>query len=176
MVNRERKVLRSRYYTSRVANLKNTKPSQWWNEVKKISGMVPAATTGNIRSQLHISGIDGMSNKDITDLINTALLEPMQIYQPLDCLPPIDENSEVLKLDAYSVYSALLTLNPRKASGPDEVPNWLLKDYADFLANPVCDILNSSFDEQALPASCMEIRKCHTTAKNETSYHNRQAY
>ena len=115
--------------------------------------MVPAAPTGNIRSQLHISGIDGMSNKDITDLINTALLEPMQIYQPLDCLPPIDENSEVLKLDAYSVYSALLTLNPRKASGPDEVPNWLLKDYADFLANPVCDILNSSFDEQALPAS-----------------------
>ena len=153
VVNRERKVLRSRYYTSRVANLKNTKPSQWWNEVKKISGMVPAAPTGNIRSQLHISGIDGMSNKDITDLINTALLEPMQIYQPLDCLPPIDENSEVLKLDAYSVYSALLTLNPRKASGPDEVPNWLLKDYADFLANPVCDILNSSFDEQALPAS-----------------------
>jgi hypothetical protein len=28
--------------------------------------------------------IDGMSNKDITDLINTALLEPMQTYTPLD--------------------------------------------------------------------------------------------
>ena len=83
--------------------------------------MVPAAQTGDIRSQLHISGIDRMSNKDISDLINTALLEPMQTYQPLDCLPPIDENFEVLKLDAYSVYSALLTLNPRKASGPDEV-------------------------------------------------------
>ena len=51
------------------------------------------------------------------------------------------------------MYSALLTLNPRKASGPDEVPNWLLKEYSDFLAKPVCNILNSSFDEQALPAS-----------------------
>ena len=56
-------------------------------------------------------------------------------------------------IDEYSVYSTLLTLNPRKASGPDEVPNWLLKEYSDFLAKPVCNILNSSFDEQALPAS-----------------------
>jgi hypothetical protein len=52
------------------------------------------------------------------------------------------------------------------------LPNWLLKEYADFFANPVCDILNSSFDEQALPATC----KCHTTVKNESSYHNRQAH
>ena len=77
----------------------------------------------------------------------------MQAYQPLVCLPPFDEKPEVLKLDVYSVYSRLLTLNPRKACGPDEVPNWLLKEYAEFLANPVCNILNSSFEEQALPAS-----------------------
>ena len=51
------------------------------------------------------------------------------------------------------MYSRLLTLNPRKACGPDEVPNWLLNEYAEFLANPVCNILNSSFEEQALPAS-----------------------
>ena len=107
----------------------------------------------NIRSQRPINDIDGKSDVDITDLINTALLEPMQGYQRLDSLPPIDENSEVLKLDEYSVYSALLTLNPRKASGPDEVPNWLLKEYFDFLAKPICNILNNSFDEQALPAS-----------------------
>ena len=106
--------------------LKNTKPSMWWNEVKKISGMVPATSNVDIRSQLHIGGIDGKSNKYVADLINTSLLEPMQAYQPLACLPPFDEKSEVLKLDVYSVYSRLLTLNPRKACGPDEVPNWLL--------------------------------------------------
>ena len=77
----------------------------------------------------------------------------MQAYQPLACLPPFDEKSEVLKLDVYSVYSRLLTLNPRKACGPDEVPNWLFKEYAEILANPVCNLLNSSFEEQALPAS-----------------------
>jgi hypothetical protein len=80
----------------------------WWNEVKKISGMVPATSNVDIRSQLHIGGIDGKSNKYAADLINTSLLEPMQAYQPLACLPPFDEKSEVLKLDVYSVYSRLL--------------------------------------------------------------------
>ena len=32
------------------------------------------------------------------------------------------------------------------------MPNWVLRKYADFLANPVCSILNSSFAEQKLPS------------------------
>ena len=143
-------MLRSSYYTSRVLNLKNAKPNEWWNEVKKIS------RPEDIRSQLvHINDIGGKSDihVDITELINTALLEPIQAYQLLDSLPPIDENSVVLKLHEYSVYSDLLRLNPRIASGPDEMPNCLLKVYSDFLAKPVCNKLNSSLDEQALPAS-----------------------
>ena len=112
--------------------------------------MIPATPTEGIRAQLHVDGLDGKSNKDIANLINTALLEPMQEYQSLDSLPPVDNDSEVLTLDESSVYSALVRLNPRKASGPDGVPNWLLKDYAEFLANPVCVILNSSFAEQSL--------------------------
>ena len=107
LVNRERKVLRSRYYTSRVLNLKNIKLNQWWNEVKKTSR--PA----DICSQLRINDIHGKSDVhvDITELINTALLEPMQAYQLLHNLLPIDENSVVLKLHEHFVYSALLTLN-----------------------------------------------------------------
>lgn len=31
--------------------------------------------------------------------------------------------------------------------------NWLLREHADFLTSPVCDILNSSFPEQKLPRS-----------------------
>ena len=70
-------------------------------------------------------------------------------------LPPFDEKSEVSKLDVYSVYSRLLTLikPPQSVWSGREVPNWLLKEYAEFLANPVCNILSSSFEEQALPES-----------------------
>ena len=40
-----------------------------------------------------------------------------------------------------------------KSCGPDNIPNWLLREYADLIAFPVCRILNASFKEQRLPRS-----------------------
>ena len=37
-VNRERKFCRARFYLSKVQDLKETKPSQWWSDFKKIAG------------------------------------------------------------------------------------------------------------------------------------------
>ena len=49
----------------------------------------------------------------------------MKAYQPLDSLPPFEADAVVPELTESNVYSALRDLNPRKASGPDSVPNWL---------------------------------------------------
>ncbi|CAB4020060.1 Hypothetical predicted protein, partial [Paramuricea clavata] len=38
-----------------------------------------------------------------------------------------------------------------KSSGPDNLPNWMLKSFADLLAEPVTVILNASFREERLP-------------------------
>lgn len=103
--------------------------------------MIPATPTANMRLQLHIDGLDGKSNKDIADLINTALLEPMQEYQPLHRLPTGNSDSEDPTLDVSLVQSALIRLKPPKACCPDGVPNSLLKDYAELLANPFCAVL-----------------------------------
>jgi hypothetical protein len=35
-----------------------------------------------------------------------------------------------------------LNHNPSKAGGPDEIPNWLLKDYSELLAFPITKIIN----------------------------------
>ena len=43
-----------------------------------------------------------------------------------------------------------MKLNPHKASGPDGIPNWLMRGYAEILAPPVSSVLNSSFAEQRL--------------------------
>ena len=66
---------------------------------------------------------------------------------------PLADDSELLIVSPSEVCNALLGLNPRKAEGPDGINNWLLRDYADFLTSPVCDILNASFAEQRLPRS-----------------------
>ena len=58
--------------------------------------------------------------------------------------------------------------------GPDGINNWLLRDYADFLSSPVCNILHSSFAEQQLPRSwkdadvapLMKVKPVTTIAKH----------
>ena len=57
-----------------------------------------------------------------------------------------------LNVTELQVQRALSILNPKKASGPDKIPNWFLKEYSYLLAFPVKEILNCSFREQRLPA------------------------
>ena len=98
----------------------------------------------------------------------------MQDYTPLSCLPPLADDSELLIVSPSEVCNALLGLNPRKAGGPDGINNWLLRDYADFLTSPVCDILKASFAEQKLPRSwkdadvtpLMKVKPVTTIAKH----------
>jgi hypothetical protein len=51
------------------------------------------------------------------------------------------------------VFEKFALLNPHKASDPDNVPAWLLKENTDILALVVTDILNSSYSEARLPNS-----------------------
>jgi hypothetical protein len=50
----------------------------------------------------------------------------------------------------------LSLVSASKASGPDNIPNWILKDFSDILAIPLCKIINSSLAEKQLPC----IWKC----------------
>ena len=115
--------------------------------------MVPSTGNQDLRLQLHIDGIDGKFLKDIANLINDALLEPMSSYQPVNCSPPFEVDSKVSQHSDAIVYSMLLNVSPSKSSGTDEVPNcnWILKDYAEIVAMPVRIILSSSYLEQELP-------------------------
>jgi len=47
----------------------------------------------------------------------------------------------------------LSSLNSSKATGPDSIPAWLLKENADLLPDPIADIINQSFKKQRLPQS-----------------------
>ena len=56
-INRERKTCRAEYYESKVAHLKDCKPSLWWSKVKKLSGMSSASRDKGelVKSQQHMS-------------------------------------------------------------------------------------------------------------------------
>jgi hypothetical protein len=53
-----------------------------------------------------------------------------------------------------SVTEKLRGIDKSKAGGPDGLPAWLLKTYADIIALAVTDVLNSSFLECKIPNCC----------------------
>ena len=118
--------------------------------VKRIAGMVPCASSDSILSSLHLDG--ELSELEIANKINSALLASMEIFQPVEAVAPYKDDPYVFTLSEPAVLAALKQLNPRKAAGPDCVPNWLLREYAKVLAEPVTAILNSSYKEQRLPS------------------------
>ncbi|EDO48746.1 predicted protein [Nematostella vectensis] len=98
-------------------------------------------------------------------MINSSFLSPMNGFTPLsgrgecDDTAPLEPSPRPVGED--STLKKLLALHPNKASGPDQIPSWLLKDNADLLAAPIAYILNSSFRESRLPkqSPVMDVNK-----------------
>ena len=134
-MNRECKFCRQRYYDSKVSQLKECKPSAWWNEVKKLSGMSSAVRDPDelMRSLQHISAAS-LSASDLANLINDTFLSPMQDFTPLSAetfqLPQDYSSAQPFAVTAHAVYLQLASLNSRKASGPDGIGESLFTIFA----------------------------------------------
>lgn len=152
-VNRERKRLRSNYFTTKVKHLKESKPSQWWASVKRIAGMTPSSGSENVLSLLqHVDGCNNLIASETANVVNCAFLEPMKSFVPIEpATPSWDEST--FEVSEPEVLFALKQLKSNKAGGPDKIPNWFLKEYAEILAQPFTSILNASFVERRLPPS-----------------------
>ena len=97
-----------------------------------------------------------MSATEVANSINDALLEPLLAYEPIESecellRHSLEDNPEVLEVSVHRVYNNLTHLKKYKAPGPDGLSNWVLKEYAEFLVQPVQNILNASYNEQKLP-------------------------
>ena len=169
-VNRERKQCRSKYYDSKVSQLKVSDPKQWWKSVKYLCGMDPVNHKYDLRHLQILSSTGDETNETnegnaslshLANTVNQTFLEPMNTFQPLN-----SDHSQVLNVPGTSnqlpstitttesyIFEKLSSIVPTKAHGPDTIPGWLLKENADVLASPVCKILNSSYLENRLPAA-----------------------
>ena len=55
-------------------------------------------------------------------------------------------------ISVSDVERRLSNINIWKAPGPDQLPNWVLRDMAELLAGPVCAIFNASLREGHFPS------------------------
>ena len=152
-VNRKRKCCKATFYETKIDQMKESDPKSRWKVVKRLSG-ARQSSSSNLISFLDIDELERSSMRVIADLINHALLEPLEEYclsNEIPKLPLEDQSPKYLVVTEYDVYKRLSHLNAAKAGGPDGIPNWILREYAEFLAYPVSIILNASFKEQQLP-------------------------
>ena len=154
-VNRERKTCKGKFYGSKVHDLKGKDSRKWWKEVKKLSRS-DKNSSSNLIDQLAVPDFLDLTHKEIANVINLGFLEPLESFQPLDpstARVSVEEDSEILTVTPMRVHNALRKLDKHKASGPDGLPNWLLREFADVLVEPITNIMNASFREQELPTS-----------------------
>ena len=82
-------------------------------------------------------------------------------------LTPIDNsvqqklvNNDHLIISLKEVELKLMNTNLKKATGPDDLPNWILRDLSYIIAPPICAIFNQSIRECKLP---IEWEKANVT-------------
>jgi hypothetical protein len=147
-VNQLSKRLRNQFYHRRIEGLRSSNPHDWWRRTKQLVGQ-------QVKPQLQ-SLINDTASGDVqllADLINNALLHVSIDLAPLSdvsLLETTDIPSEYI-FQSEEVYNLLLHVKTHKSPGPDEIPNWFLKEFAFAIADPVCHIFNASFSSGSVP-------------------------
>ena len=153
LVNRTAPKLRQRFYQSKIAALEETSSHDWWKHMKNLMG----ASSSNTNE------MQGLANKctggDMTQLVN-SMNNDFFVSVSAD-LPRLDPTHRVFDIEeplpaeftieAGSTQRALQKVKCRKATGPDNIPPWMVNNYAHLLAAPVTAIFNSSLREGKLP-------------------------
>ena len=109
-----------------------------------------------------LQGNEILSGPALANFINRAFSNIASDLAPTSCCPlpiPVEEIPDKFFISVSSVQKALSTINVNKSSGPDNIPNWLLKNNCYALSEPICHIFNTSVQEGSIPAlwKCADV-------------------
>ena len=105
--------------------------------------------TGIVNKLLEMESPSTNPKIQLANDINSAFLEPLQSYPKLSRSSKIEVTNH--RIPKVSIKNKLRTIKESKAPGTDVIPNWVLKTFSHLLAEPVCYLINSSFQKQVLP-------------------------
>jgi hypothetical protein len=154
--NRESKNLKSAFLEHKLEQLeRNPDPKKWWDTVKQIAGYPKKKYFSSL-----VLGDQVVSGKQLAEKINEAFVSVTRDIPPLSPIPSPDTQlqSDYTTIPTEyiireeDIYYKLSSISSSKAAGTDEIPNWVLKDYAPLLAPPVTSIFNASLQQASVPA------------------------
>ena len=125
--------------------------------------------SGDLVYQIQVEGFPDLSQLDQVNAISAAL--PGAVGRiPITIPPPrlrLEESPDIPHVTESRVERILVKLNPSKVFGPDQIRNWLLKEFSQRLF-PILKSLTLPLKEQPFTIY-EEDSRCHSFAKEETS-------
>ena len=147
IVNRAIKDAQVSYFETQVNQIKTADPTKWWKAVKNLAGYTPDKNVYSV-----IIGDRILEGIDLANAINEAFVDVNKLMPPISDLDKVaGELPRELYIPAALVQRRLEEVKSFKASGPDSIPNWLLKRFSMELATPVASIFNASISQALLP-------------------------
>ncbi|KAI8518803.1 hypothetical protein Bbelb_020600 [Branchiostoma belcheri] len=127
------------HYRHCIEQLRGEAPRKWWECINR--------ELGRSRDSGRVAVTDELSAESISQHFAKAWCQSESLH--IFPLPSADVCPDLCSIGEVKVL--LKTTNPVKSSGPDNVPNWVLKDCAEDLAPVVCHLFNTSYAEGTVP-------------------------
>jgi hypothetical protein len=98
--------------------------------------------------------VAGGDTELLANMINESLLNVSRDLTPLPLQPAVHERTSAVPafvIQPYEVFRQLSKISVHKSAGPDNVPNWYLRDFAFALSEPICHIFNCTLQLGKVP-------------------------
>ena len=117
-------------------NSQETTPKKWWDNIKRLSGQSRSAPLSTF-----VVNDSVLSGLDLAEVINDSFSKISSDMQALEYSPvPVDHTPDEFIITPVAVERSLLAVKEGKSPGPDDIPNWLLKDFAPVISCPIASI------------------------------------
>ena len=93
-----------------------------------------------------------LTGKPLADKVNEAfssITEHMPSYQPSRQVNQYESVAKFI-ISEDEVYKKMPHLQPPKSPGPENLPTWMFKLYAPFLAGPIASIFSESIQQSTV--------------------------
>ena len=142
-------IAKKEYYQKRIKRLKKVQPKHWYRELKKMTSY------DQLRSEeIIVESLKDFPMKAQAELIADKFSSVSQEYEKLidsDVEVPVFSESEIPVISVEDVKLALAGMDTNKSNVKDDVPAKILKHFANELAAPMADVLNSSIKQGCWP-------------------------
>ena len=140
---------KAKFYKKKVEELKEGKPGQWYSMLKRLCSHDQLKMDKTEREEIR-----DKTAKQQAELIADRFSAVSNEYSPIDDskidIPAIEDDFKVI-FTPLKVLDQILKLKVKKSTAPDDIPSAIIKEYAEFICVPLCNILNSCVSRGEYP-------------------------